>query len=198
MKRLVLAVGALGSLCSGPALLPPLTPQAGATATGIHKIQHVIIIMQENRSFDSYFGTFPGAVGIPMKKGCPPSAAPDPASGNASSHSSLTTTKQGWWTPRRAAAVSDINGGKMNGFVRTAETGAKACKNPANPTASTARPATPDVMGYHVRSDIPNYWAYAKNFVLRIICSSPWPPTASPAISTWSRAGALTCSSASR
>ena len=27
---------------------------------GIHKIQHVIVIMQENRSFDSYFGTYPG------------------------------------------------------------------------------------------------------------------------------------------
>jgi len=26
---------------------------------GIHKIKHVIIIMQENRSFDSYFGTYP-------------------------------------------------------------------------------------------------------------------------------------------
>jgi hypothetical protein len=32
---------------------------------GIHKIQHVVIIMQENRSFDSYFGTYPGADGIP-------------------------------------------------------------------------------------------------------------------------------------
>ena len=28
-------------------------------ATGIHKIKHVIVISQENRSFDSYFGTFP-------------------------------------------------------------------------------------------------------------------------------------------
>jgi len=27
---------------------------------GIHKIKHVIIVMQENRSFDTYFGTFPG------------------------------------------------------------------------------------------------------------------------------------------
>jgi len=26
-------------------------------AAGIHKIKHVIIVMQENRSFDSYFGT---------------------------------------------------------------------------------------------------------------------------------------------
>ena len=36
-----------------------------APLTGIHKIKHVVIIMQENRSFDSYFGTFPGADGIP-------------------------------------------------------------------------------------------------------------------------------------
>ena len=36
---------------------------------GVHKIRHVIVIMQENRSFDSYFGTFPGADGIPMKDG---------------------------------------------------------------------------------------------------------------------------------
>src|SRR5436305_14585750 len=32
-------------------------------AGGIHKIQHVVVIMQENRSFDSYFGTYPGADG---------------------------------------------------------------------------------------------------------------------------------------
>ena len=32
---------------------------------GIHKIQHVVMIMQENRSFDTYFGTYPGANGIP-------------------------------------------------------------------------------------------------------------------------------------
>ena len=37
--------------------------------SGIHKIKHVIIVMQENRSFDSYFGTYPGADGIPMAGG---------------------------------------------------------------------------------------------------------------------------------
>ena len=31
----------------------------------IHKIKHVVVIMQENRSFDTYFGTYPGADGIP-------------------------------------------------------------------------------------------------------------------------------------
>ncbi len=38
---------------------------------GIHKIEHVIVIMQENRSFDTYFGTFPGVDGIPMQDGKP-------------------------------------------------------------------------------------------------------------------------------
>jgi phospholipase C len=32
---------------------------------GIHKIRHVVIIMQENRSFDTYLGMYPGANGIP-------------------------------------------------------------------------------------------------------------------------------------
>jgi hypothetical protein len=42
-------------------------------------IQHVVVIMQENRSFDSYFGTFPGADGIPMQNGVPSICVPDPA-----------------------------------------------------------------------------------------------------------------------
>ena len=42
-----------------------LAPVAHAELEGIHKIQHVVVIMQENRSFDSYFGTYPGADGIP-------------------------------------------------------------------------------------------------------------------------------------
>ena len=40
-----------------------------ASLVGIHKIRHVVMIMQENRSFDSYFGTFPGADGLPRQNG---------------------------------------------------------------------------------------------------------------------------------
>ena len=40
--------------------------------------------MQENRSFDSYFGTFPGADGIPMQDGKPAVCIPDPALRTAS------------------------------------------------------------------------------------------------------------------
>ena len=42
------------------------------------KIQHVVVIMQENRSFDHYFGTYPGADGIPMQDGVPTVCVPDP------------------------------------------------------------------------------------------------------------------------
>ena len=37
---------------------------ASQTDVSIHKIKHIIMIMQENRSFDTYFGTYPGADGI--------------------------------------------------------------------------------------------------------------------------------------
>src|SRR6267378_5652139 len=48
----------------------------GAPIDGIHNIQHVVMIMQENRSFDSYFGTYPGANGIPAGV-----CEPDPLNG---------------------------------------------------------------------------------------------------------------------
>lgn len=45
-----------------PATEPPSTVPA-SSLHGIHKIRHVIVIVQENRSFDSYFGTYPGPTG---------------------------------------------------------------------------------------------------------------------------------------
>ena len=60
----VLAVAATG--CGSGAEVVPGGPSGHYTVpAGIHKIKHVIVIQQENRSFDSYFGTFPGADGIP-------------------------------------------------------------------------------------------------------------------------------------
>src|SRR5215467_13564310 len=65
-----LAVAAL--VISGTAYLwlpgenqAPLPAGAAVASPDIHKIQHVVIIMQENRSFDNYFGTYPGADGLP-------------------------------------------------------------------------------------------------------------------------------------
>jgi phospholipase C len=59
----VTCAGIAASLAA--ALLPAGTHAARPKpASGIHKIKHVIVIMQENRSFDHYFGTYPGADGF--------------------------------------------------------------------------------------------------------------------------------------
>src|SRR5262244_4548347 len=44
------------------AILPTSSPQA-KKKKGIKRIKHVVFIVKENRTFDNYFGTFPGADG---------------------------------------------------------------------------------------------------------------------------------------
>jgi phospholipase C len=146
------------------------TVHGGSTGTyvvnpGVHKIKHVIVIMQENRTFDTYFGTFPGADGIPMKNGRPTVCVPDPSSGACVAPYVDHADVNGGGPHNYVNATADIDGGKMDGFIGQAEAGRKECRDPTDP-ACTSSP-TPDVMGYHVGSDIPNYWTYAKDFVLQ-------------------------------
>ncbi|TMM06111.1 MAG: hypothetical protein E6G10_01015, partial [Actinobacteria bacterium] len=64
------------------AVSAPTDVNVGVVLAGIHKIRHVVIIMQENRSFDSYFGTYPGADGLPRDaQGNFTVCSPDPATG---------------------------------------------------------------------------------------------------------------------
>src|SRR5215472_5110819 len=132
-----------------PAQGTAFRPTAPALA-GIHKIRHIIVIMQENRSFDSYFGKFPGADGIP--KGV---CVPDPVNRTCVKPFVDHADANKGGPHDNAASMADVAGGKMNGFVAEAE---KSCRS--------GHPCTTDVMGYHVGSDIPNYWAYARHFVL--------------------------------
>jgi phospholipase C len=131
--------------------------------TGIHKIQHVIVVMQENRSFDSYFGTFPGADGIPMSGGVPTVCVPNPAGGcTVPFHD--TADVNGGGPHGNANAVADVNGGQMNGFIVQRDQARPTCKNPDDPACSLG--GTPDVMGYHTEAEIPDYWTYASDFTL--------------------------------
>jgi phospholipase C len=143
------------------------SPQGAAPiqATGIHKIRHVIVIMQENRSFDSYFGTFPGADGIPMKDGKPAVCEPNPETGTCERPYHDVNDANGGGPHGIGAARSDVDGGKMDGFIAQAESGQKGCLNVDNPACTNAK--NPDVMGYHDQGEIPNYWAYASHYVLQ-------------------------------
>ncbi len=161
-RRLALLAGVFAVLT--PALA---SPAAQAAPEGIHKIEHVVMIMQENHSFDNYFGTYPGARGIPANV-----CVPDPVNGGCVKpyHDGGDNVSGG---PHGAeAAIRDINGGSMDGFVAQQEERSKCQTATTDPNCSICLPEQQaaecnDVMGYHDAREIPNYWEYAKAFSLQ-------------------------------
>ncbi|MBV8196474.1 MAG: alkaline phosphatase family protein [Candidatus Dormibacteraeota bacterium] len=165
LALVTLASGAVLTACSASGTsTPPVTGGASVPAS-IHAIKHVIVIMQENRSFDSYFGTYPGADGIPMNGGVPTVCVNDPASGMCVKPFADHADVNGGGPHGASNATADIAGGAMNGFVAQALAARQGCTDPDNPACANSE--TPDVMGYHTQSDIPNYWTYAQHFVLQ-------------------------------
>jgi phospholipase C len=155
------------------------SPTLALEAIQLHKIKHVVIIMQENRSFDEYFGTFPGADGIPGlagNRGTVP-CIPDPLNGgcDAPYHDRQDVNYGGPHSFPNAQRDMDCSqpgrhiGCHMDGFVGEAETGQKCTgTDPScSPCTTSSVSACIDVMGYHTRADIPNYWRYAHDFVLQ-------------------------------
>jgi phospholipase C len=124
-----------------PALLSSAATKT--TPAGISKIDHVIWIIQENHSFDNYFGTFPGADGIP-----PSTCLPKMPGRQACVKPFHMTVNEPpcdlshFWN----AAHADYDNGRMDGFV-WAE-------------------GTPYTMGYYDDREIPNYWTYARRYTL--------------------------------
>ena len=170
-RSIVLTAAVVAIGCTAVAGVPGLRripgigeSDAAGALTGIHKIKHIVVLMQENRSFDQYFGTYPGANGIPMSNGVPTACDPDPVRGSCQRPYVNHTDDQQGGPHTAQSAVTDIDGGKMDGYIAAAEGGAQNCTDPTNPVCASARI---DVMGYHTRTDIPNYWTYAQNFVLQ-------------------------------
>jgi phospholipase C len=136
--------------------------------SGPGRIEHVIIVMQENRSFDHYFGVFPGANGIPMKNGVPTVCSPDPRNGKCVKPFHDPSDRNYGGPHAHRSHVADIDGGKMDGFVAEQ---LRDVQRKLRPSEVNVR--VPNVMSYKTEADIPNYWAYAKNFVLQDNMFSP-------------------------
>jgi phospholipase C len=172
---------------------PPDLP-AGARidpAAGIMNLDHLIFIVQENRSFDHYFGTFPGADGIPMRPdGTPRVCIPDPAFGRCVRPYHSTDLVNLGGPHNHAASLISVNRGKMDGFIRALiqrcedEHGRVDCRPRLGPGDA------PDVMSYHDDREIPNYWRYAQEFVLQDRMFAPTDSWTLPAhlylVSAWS------------
>lgn len=135
------------------------------TAQALQKIKHIVVIMQENRSFDEYFGMYPGADGLPRQDGQFTACIPDPANGGCVKPYHDPTDKNGGGPHGSINATNDVDGGNMNGFIAEAEGGRKGCTVSVDPSCTNS--VKTDVMGYKDARDIPNYWTYASDFVLQ-------------------------------
>ncbi len=155
------AAGLTGSLlnaCGGSHSTPSM-PGTSACAS-ITDIDHVVIFIQENRSFDHYFGSYRGVRGF-----ADPSAAynqPYPANMSSAPAGVLLPFHLDT-TQVNAACTHDIthdwipqhqswNNGAMDGFVTS-----RLAINPNDAALS---------MGYYTRADLPYYYGVADAFTL--------------------------------
>ena len=167
LGRTLPCVVALALLLTGDVAAVAVTARAVTANDGIHKIKHVVIIMQENRSFDSYFGTFPGADGIPMRDGLPQVCVPDSETSTCVRpyHDSSDENTGG---PHGAKAADlTIDGGKMDGFIAVMHAANRTGGCPTDIPTCVVKGHEKSVMGYHTQAELPDYWAYARNFVLQ-------------------------------
>jgi phospholipase C len=177
----LLAVSVIAAACTGATASNTKASSSGSTSSatsssaspqGIFKLDHLIFIVQENRSFDHYFGTYPGADGIPTNPdGSFKPCVPDKYQGGRCVHPYVSHSyDQNGGPHAHRNAVDDVNGGKMNGFVNSLPPRPGFCwmdPNQAKCATYLGPQGQPDVMSTLPRSVIPNYWAYADDFVLQ-------------------------------
>ncbi|MEO8292999.1 MAG: alkaline phosphatase family protein [Actinomycetota bacterium] len=121
---------------------------AGTVVPGKNPIKHVIFLVKENRTFDTYFGQYPGAEGTTVGKTLKCTEAGGCVPGPDYPLKPAPYIQPHDITHGFASGLYSINGGQMNGFNIIGE--------------------GDDMSGYvqHSRKTLPNYWAYADRFVL--------------------------------
>ncbi len=137
----IFCVAALLTLTEFSSGIQTQSPARPAPPAGITQIQHIVFIIKENRSFDNYFGQFPGADGattgitstgqvIPLRH------TPD----------QVVDIGHDW-----PSAINAMDGGKMDRFDLIASGNVNG-----------------EYLAYSqlTQADIPNYYTYAQQFVL--------------------------------
>jgi phospholipase C len=168
-RRSFVASAAAVAGAAGLAGVLPENLAKAATASpkrfDLSQVKHLVFQMQENRSFDHYFGTFPGARGfsdptaIRLPTGRSVFQQPDPANPDGylePYHMSTITTGAARvpslshdWRDQHAS----WNQGAMDGWLLTH-------------LASDGETNGSFTMGYYEEEDIPFHWALAKAFTL--------------------------------
>jgi len=138
-----------------PGLQPQAPPARTRSSPTEHRsvpIKHVVYLIKENRTFDNYFGRYPGAEGATRGRTSTGESIPLRVAADVLTHDLGHEFLDG---------VVAINGGRMDGFDRIPIGGSSL-----------------DGYTSFTRAGIPNYWAYADNFVLGdMMFSSMYGPT---------------------
>jgi len=148
---LVPTVAAAGP-STNAALPPPQPSTAGPVAIdkpAAANIKHIFVIVQEGHSFDNYFGTFPGVLGMNRRTAVP--VNPRSVTAGAVYPHHLTSVRTIPLDNSLHAAVAALDGGTMDGFVSAQSAAAR------NGSLS---------LGYYNATNIPYYWALARHYVL--------------------------------
>jgi phospholipase C len=171
-RRLLTTAGAATAAAFAAEFLPANVRRALASGPPrgsgrLSDIKHVVILMQENRSFDHYFGTLPGVRGfsdptaLTLSTGNNVFYQPDPTNVNGSGYllpwrlNTITTGAQAIPSTSHAWQYQheSWDNGAMDNFV------------PAHIAANGAADG-PFTMGYYTREDIPFQFALAENFTI--------------------------------
>ncbi|HEV7184984.1 MAG TPA: alkaline phosphatase family protein [Leifsonia sp.] len=175
------AVGTAALVCAGlfgstPAVAGPESDHSRSTLT---PIKHIVVIYNENVSFDHYFGTYPSAANT---DGTPFQAAPDTPKVNNLVTSGTLTDNPNLYPPKRlaptqavtcdqnhsyAAEQQAVDNGKMDLFVQ--KTSTDTC------TGQTTTPGL--TMDYYDGNTTTGLWNYAQNYALS---DNSWDTTFGP------------------
>lgn len=154
VPSLALAADPSASPAPTQAATPRPTPGPDGEPATTTPIKHFLVLMQENHSFDNYFGTYPGADGIPADT-CMPVDPEIPEGECIEPHhlggQPITDLLHNMETFER-----QYRDGAMDGFVSAhRESG-----------GSEAERISRLAMGYYDERDLPFYWNIADEFVL--------------------------------
>jgi phospholipase C len=143
----VTALGALGlALAAVPAAASAPSAAGHPAAT---PIRHFVFLMQGGRTFDDYFGTYPGAAGLPAGT-CQLRVTGQPALGCIRPFV-LDGSQRAPLGANKTIIANQYDGGKMDGFV--------AAYQRQDRDGTT-------VMGHYNARALPFYWQAAASYVL--------------------------------
>jgi phospholipase C len=165
-------------------------PTPSPQATGLAKVAHIIVMMQENHSFDNYLGALPYAPGSPYHAG-PCSASDDKcldgltcttgAGGtlsctNSNPENDGSAPVNAFHDPRLCifpdldhswvGAHHEANFSDPNNSLGGTNDGFVSQNDQTEQTDNGETPTDDDTMGFYTQSDIPYYYALAETFAV--------------------------------